>query len=103
MGRTLFTLDPTYILIDEDLNPIFADVSSNRKLNYGESTSTIDNFHISKSFIPPEMQKENEKFSLAKMDSFQLGILALALLCTGTSPFLVNNEKDPYYKMVFQR
>ena len=36
------------------------------------------------------------------MDSFQLGILALALLCTGTSPFIVNNEKDPRYKLVSQ-
>jgi hypothetical protein len=33
-GRTFYTIDPTFIMIDEDLNPIFMDLSSNRQLNH---------------------------------------------------------------------
>lgn len=34
LGKTFYTLNPTYIMIDESLNPIFMDLSNVRDLNY---------------------------------------------------------------------
>lgn len=36
-GRTFYNLNPTYIMIDQYLNPIFLDLSSVRPLNHAES------------------------------------------------------------------
>jgi hypothetical protein len=33
-GKTFYTIDPTFIMIDKNLNPIFMDISSSRKINY---------------------------------------------------------------------
>lgn len=53
LGKTLFTIDPSYILIDKDINPVFMDFSFSRKLNHAEPISTFDDFHITRSFKPP--------------------------------------------------
>ena len=38
-GKTFYNLNPTYIMIDQHLNPIFMDLSSVRSLNHAEKVS----------------------------------------------------------------
>jgi hypothetical protein len=48
------------------------------------------------------MYQKNETFNSGKMSSFQLGILALSLILTGTSPFITATDKDPFYRFISQ-
>lgn len=36
-GKTFYSLNPTYIMIDQHLNPIFMDLSNVRSLNHAEN------------------------------------------------------------------
>lgn len=74
-------------MIDRNLNPIFMDLSNVRKLNHAEIIEQGDDYKVTKSFQPPEMLKKKGTYSLLKMDSFQLGVLATHLLISGTPPF----------------
>ena len=100
IGSTFYCLNPTYIMIDQDLNPIFMDLSNVRKLSSVVDIEQVEDFQITKSFEPPEILKKKGTFSLLKMDSYQLGVLAMSLLLTAGPPFEVANNKDPFYKII---
>ena len=50
---TLYTLDPRYIFIDKDLQPIFTQLSLVTSTNDNETINKWDEFSISKSFKSP--------------------------------------------------
>lgn len=77
-GLSVMSLHPSSIFLTESQLPCFINVMYTQKLSYSQEGTEL---HIENSFQCPEMLRGTRVFNAQRADSFQLGVLAMRLLC----------------------